>query len=102
MNNLYGWTMSRYFSYGRCNWLKNADNFYVNSIMKNIDIVYILEVHLEYSDELHILQIDYLLAPEKFAIPYEMLSDYYKKIADEYKIKTGDVKKINSKFGQQN
>ena len=67
--------------------------------MKKVNIGYILEVHLEYSDELHILQIDYLLAPEKFAISYEMLSDYYKKIADGYKIKAGDLKKINSKFG---
>ena len=30
MNNLYGWTMSRYLPYARFNWLKNADNFDVN------------------------------------------------------------------------
>ena len=51
MNNLHGWAMSRYFSYGRFKWLKNADNFDVNSSMKRIDIGYILEVDLEYSDE---------------------------------------------------
>ena len=36
---------------------------------------------------------DYPLAPEKLAIPYDMLSDYCKKIADKYEIKVGDVKK---------
>ena len=38
-----------------------------------------LEVDLEYSDELHILHNDYPLAPEKLAIPFDMLSDYCKK-----------------------
>ena len=35
---------------------------------------------------------DYTLAPEKLAIPYDMLSNYCKKIADKYEIKVGDVK----------
>ena len=37
---------------------------------------------------------DYLLAPEKLAIPYDMLLDYCKKIADEHGINVGDVKKL--------
>ena len=37
---------------------------------------YILEVDLEYSEKLHLLHNDYPLAPEKRAIPYDMLSDY--------------------------
>ena len=32
MNNLYGWAMSGYLPYGRFKWLKNVDNFDVNSI----------------------------------------------------------------------
>ena len=32
MNNLYGWEMSSYLPYGRFKWLKNVDNFDVNSI----------------------------------------------------------------------
>ena len=36
---------------------------------------------------------DYPLAPEKLAIPYDMLSEYCKKIAAEYGIKVADVKK---------
>ena len=42
---------------------------------------------------------DYLLAPEKLASLYDMLSDYCKKIAGEYKIKVGDVKKLIPNLG---
>ena len=36
---------------------------------------------------------DYPLAPEILVIPYDMLSDNCKKIADKYAINVGDVKK---------
>ena len=91
MNNLYGWAMSDYLPYGRFEWLKNVDNFDVNSISEKSPIGYILEVDLENPDKLHVLHNRYLLAPEKLAIFYDMLSDYCKKIADEYGIKVGDV-----------
>ena len=32
MNNLYGWALSGYLPYGGFKWLKNADNFDINSI----------------------------------------------------------------------
>ena len=92
MNDLCGWAMTRYLPYGKLNWLKNADNFDVNSIIKRVDIGYILQVDLEYPDELHVLDNDYSLAPEKLAIPYDMLSDCFKAISDEYQIKVSDVK----------
>ena len=37
---------------------------------------------------------DYPLAPEKLAIPYDMPSDYCKKLIDKYEIKVGDVRKL--------
>ena len=37
---------------------------------------------------------DYPLALEELAVSYDVLSDYCKKIADEYGIKVGDVKKL--------
>ena len=67
--------------------------FDVNSISEKLPIGYILKVNLEYREELNVLHNDYPLAPEKLAIPYEILSDYRKKIADRYGIKVGDVMK---------
>ena len=85
MNNLYGWAMSGYLPYGRFKCSKNIDNADVNSISKKSPIGYILEVDLEYPDELHVLHNDYPLAPEKLAIPYDMLSDYCKKLQTNMK-----------------
>ena len=58
MNNLHGQAISGYLTYGGFNWLKNVDNFDANSISKNNMVGYILEVDLEYSDELHVLHDD--------------------------------------------
>ena len=101
MSNLYGWAMNSYLSYGEFKSSKNVDGFDVNSISEKSPIGYILEVDLEYPDELHVLHNDYPLAPEKLAIPYDMLSDYCKKIADEYEIKVGDVKKLIPNLGNK-
>ena len=79
--------MSRYLPYGRFKWLKNADNFDASSISEKSPVGYILKVDLEHLDELYVLHNDHPLAPEKLAIPYDILSDYCKKIADKYGIK---------------
>ena len=42
----------------------------------------------------------YALAPEKRAVPYDMLSDYCKKITDEYGIKIGDAEKLIPNLGK--
>ena len=101
MNNLYDWARSSYLPYGGLNWLKNVDGFDVNSISEKSLIDYILEVDLEYPDELHVLHNDYPLAPEKLAIPYYMQSDYCKKIADKYELKVGDVMKLIPNLGDK-
>ena len=80
-NNLYGWTMSEYLPYGEFEWLKNVDELDVMSINEKSDVGYILEVDLEYPDELHELHNDYPLAPEKLAVSSDMLSKYCKNIA---------------------
>ena len=94
MNNLYGWSMSGYLPYGGFKWLKSVDNSDVNLINENSPIGCILNVDLEYPDELHVLHNDYPLPTEKLAISSDMLSGYCKKIADEYGIKVGDVMKL--------
>ena len=101
MNNLYGWEMSSYLPYGRFKWLKNVDNFDVNSVSEKSPIGYIIEADLEYPDKLHVLHNDYPLASEKPATSYDMLSNYCKKTADEYGIKAGDVKKFIQHLGKQ-
>ena len=58
-------------------------------------------VELEDLDELHKLHNDYPLALEKLAIPYDMLSDYYKKIAGKYGVRVEDVKKLIPNLGDK-
>ena len=69
------------------------------SISDKSPIRYFLEVDLEYPDELHELHNDFPLAPEKIAVSSDMLSKYCKKIANEYQVKVGDVKKLISNLG---
>ena len=92
MNDLNRWEMSGYLPYCGFKWLRNADNFDVNSVIENSSIGCILQVDCMYYN-------DYPLALEKLAIPYDMLSDYCKKITDEYEIKVGDVKKLIPNLG---
>ena len=87
LNNLNGWAMIEYFSYGEFKWLKNGDGFDVNSIGEKSLIGYFSEVDLEYHDGLHEFHYDYPLDPEKLSVSSEMLSKYCKKIADKYEIK---------------
>ena len=54
----------------------------------------ILEVDLEYPEELHNLHNDYPLAAEKTKVCENMLSEYCKKIANKYNISTGLVHKL--------
>ena len=85
-NNLYDWGINQYLPYSEFKWLKNIDNFDVNSISENSSIGYILEVDLKYPDELHYLRNDYPLAPERLTVSYDTLSNDCKKIADKYEI----------------
>ena len=85
MNNLYSWVMSEYLPYAGFKWLKNINEFDINSINEKSDTGYFLEVHLEHPDRLHELCNDYLLAPEKLTISIDMLSKYCTKFNSKFR-----------------
>ena len=96
MNNLYGYAMSQYLPYANFKWVKDINKMKqkLMNIKSNSSIGYILEVDLEYPQELYDIHNDYPLAPEKINIPKEWLSDYSLKIANAHNITTGTVKKL--------
>ena len=93
--------MSEYLPYDRFKWLKNVDEFDMMSVNEKSAIGYFLEVDLEYSDKLHELHNEYPLASEKPAVSSDMLSKYCKRIADKYKIKVRNVKKLIPNLGNK-
>ena len=95
-NNLYGWGMSEYLPNGEFRWLTSAEisPFYLDSMDKNKNIGYILEVDLEYPSELHHLHNDYPLVLKNMRVTDDMLSKYCYNIAKKFDIKLGEVKKV--------
>ena len=102
-NNLYCWAMSQYLPTGGFRWLTNReiDNIDLAKYKKDSKKGLILEVDLEYPEELHDLHNDYPLAPEKVKVNEEMLSNYCKKIAEKYGISTGLVHKLIPTLGKR-
>ena len=95
-NNLYGWAMSQYLPTGGFRWLteKQIATLILDNYKEESKRGLILEVDLEYPNELHDSHNDYPCAPEKLKITKDMLSDYCKKIANKYNISTGLVHKL--------
>ena len=67
-NNLYGWAMSEKMPYKDFRWVDIENAPSVEEMLLNEDLGYILEVDLEYPDELHDLHNDYPLAPETMVL----------------------------------
>ena len=103
MNNLYGCAMRQDLPDANFKCVKNIDKIKqkLMNIKSNSLTGYILEVDLEYPQEMHDIHTDYPLAPEKINIPKEWLSKYCLKIANTHNITTGKVKKNRTKFNEQ-
>ena len=93
MNNLYGCVMSQCLPISSFKWVKNIDKIKqkLMNIKSNSSTGYVLEVDLDYPQELHDIHNDYPLAQEKISIPKEWLSNYCLKIANAHNITTGTV-----------
>ena len=64
-NNLYGWAMSEKMPYKCFEWSQERN---LEKITEDGDVGYVLEVDLEYPEELHDIHNDYPLAPEVMKI----------------------------------
>ena len=92
-NNLYGWAMSQSLPTKDFKWI-NSEDFILENYKNNTKKGAILEVDLEYPEELHDLHNDYPLAPEKILITDNMLSKYCKDLKEKENISSGRVHKL--------
>jgi hypothetical protein len=53
VNNLYGWAMMEYLPFQNFRWVEDVNDFDVTKISDTSDIGYILEVDLEYPQNIH-------------------------------------------------
>ena len=95
-NNLYGGAMSQYLPTGNFKWMtdKEISKIDLGKYKADGKKGLILEVDLEYPQELHDIHNDYPVAPEKVKVSNNMLSAYCKKIAEKYNISVGLVSKL--------
>ena len=77
-NNLYSWAMSQYLPTGNFRWMTDKEISKVDlaKYKENGKKGLILEVDLEYPQELHNLHSDYPVTPEKVKVSNDMLSAY--------------------------
>ena len=95
-NNLHGYAMRQYLPTGAFKWLteKQIDKIMKKTILPNNKKGYILEVDLEYPEELHELHNDYPLAAEKMKVTKDMLSPYCKTIQEKFGVTIGQIAKL--------
>ena len=93
-NNLYGWAVSQKLPYGNFRWVPCPEYVNLDSYDENSAKGLILEVDLEFPEELHHLHNDYPCAPEKISVQKEMLSDFCREILEREKMSIGGVRKL--------
>ena len=75
-NNLYGWAMSQALPTGGFEWTDPPSTQELIDHPSDADKGYILEVNLEYPEELHDVHNDYPLAPERLKVDNAWMSNY--------------------------
>ena len=75
-NNLHGWAMSQPLPMGGFEWIKAAELTDLASLREDAPQGFILEVNLEYTEELHNTHNAYPLAPERLVFRKEWMSEY--------------------------
>ena len=77
-NNLYGWSMSQSLPVQGFRWLEEEemDLMKIAEISDDAEEGYILEVDLDYPQDLHDMHNEYPLAPEKVTVTEDILSPY--------------------------
>ena len=95
-NNLYGWAMSQYLPTGNFKWMndKEISKIHLRKYEADGKKGLILEVDLEFPQELHDIHNDYPVVPEKDKVSNIMLSAYCKKIVEKYNFSIGLVSKL--------
>lgn len=91
-NNLYGWAMMQHLPVCGFQWVEGEALDKVLALTPDAPEGYILEVDIEYSENLHDAHSDYPLAPEKMSIPETWLSDYQRTLVN----KMGDTPIVRS------
>ena len=83
--------MSRPLPQKNFKWVADDDiqNFDVNMVSDDADKGYILEVDLQYPEELHDIHSDFPVAPENITITVNMLSPYSKNLLQSLGLKPG-------------
>ena len=88
INNLYGWAMSQYHSTGGFKWLSEGEINNTN-LGKYTEESYrglILEVDLDYPEQLHQSHDDFPLTAEKNYLSQGMVSSYWERIRQKCNI----------------
>jgi hypothetical protein len=84
--------MSQPLPNGEFKWVEDPDNINIDDYLDDEGRGMVLEVDMEYPEELHDLHNGYPLAPESKEIKSEMLSDYAREISEKYNISVGGIR----------
>ncbi|KAK3740309.1 hypothetical protein QZH41_010880 [Actinostola sp. cb2023] len=102
-NNLYGWAMSQPLPTHDFVWLSEYEvaDFDVMEVADDSEDGFILEVNLEYPQELHDQHSDYPLAPEKMKVTSDMLSPYCQQLTEQLDLGGAPVTKLVPNLGNK-